>query len=77
LFISFEGINSSGKTTQISLLTNHLRQKGYEIVNTCEPEGTELGKLIKEALLSTSLDRINEISELFYTWLTEASTWKR
>lgn len=65
LFISFEGIDSSGKTTQISLLTDHLRRRGYEVVNTCEPGGTELGKLIKEALLSTSLDRINEISELF------------
>jgi len=65
LFISFEGIDSSGKTTQISLLTDHLRQRGYRVVNTCEPGGTELGKLIKEALLSTSLDRIDEISELF------------
>jgi len=64
LFISFEGIDKSGKTTQISLLTNYLREMGYEVVETCEPGGTSLGKTIKETLLLPS-HKINKTTELF------------
>ncbi|RLE10785.1 dTMP kinase [Candidatus Aerophobetes bacterium] len=65
LFISFEGIDKSGKSTQISLLADYLKRRGYEVLTTCEPGGTELGKIIKEVLLSPSLDGMSRISELF------------
>jgi dTMP kinase len=64
LFISFEGIDKSGKTTQISRLANYLKKKGYEVVKTCEPGGTELGKKIKEILLSSHYE-MNKTTELF------------
>lgn len=65
MFISFEGIDKSGKSTQISLLVDYLKQKGYEAVQTCEPGGTRLGKKIERILLEPSTKEISGISELF------------
>ena len=51
IFLTFEGLDGSGKTTQLSLLANHLRGLGFEVVSTCEPGGTILGRRIREILL--------------------------
>lgn len=51
LFISFEGGDGTGKTTQIARLAEHLRAEGAEVVTTREPGGTELGREIRQALL--------------------------
>lgn len=51
LFISFEGGDGTGKTTQIVRLAEHLRAEGAEVVTTREPGGTELGREIRQALL--------------------------
>ncbi len=65
MFISFEGIDKSGKTTQISLLVNYLRKRSYQIVQTCEPGGTRLGKEIERILLESSMGQISDKAELF------------
>ena len=65
MFISFEGIDKSGKSTQISLLVDWVKQKGYEVVQTSEPGGTGLGEKIEKILLEPSTKEINGISELF------------
>jgi len=65
LFISFEGIDKSGKSTQISLLVDYLKKKKYKVVQTCEPGGTELGKEIEKILLETSTKQISGLGELF------------
>ena len=65
MFINFEGIDKSGKSTQISLLVDYLKQKGYEVVQTCEPGGTRLGEKIERILLEPSTKEISGISELF------------
>lgn len=65
MFISFEGIDKSGKSTQISLLVDYLKQKGYEVVQTCEPGGTRSGEKIERILLEPSTKEISGISELF------------
>lgn len=50
LFISFEGPDGSGKTTQAHLLGEWLRQQGYEVVLTREPGGTAIGEQIRQVL---------------------------
>lgn len=51
LFISFEGIDGVGKSTQLDLLVRHLGELGLTVCRTLEPGGTELGREIRELLL--------------------------
>jgi dTMP kinase len=52
-FISFEGIDGSGKSTQLRMLSGELRQRGVNVITTCEPGGTPLGRRLREAFLET------------------------
>ena len=51
MFISFEGIDGSGKSTHVRLFTKFLQEKGIEYVVSREPGGTELGETIREFAL--------------------------
>ncbi len=51
MFITFEGIDASGKTTQMELLKETLTAKGYQFIQTRQPGGTEIGQKIREILL--------------------------
>ena len=50
-FISFEGGDGAGKTTQIALLAEYIKSTGVEVIVTREPGGTALGQKIRKALL--------------------------
>lgn len=52
-FISFEGIDGSGKSTQLRMLAGDLRQRGIDVITTHEPGGTPLGRRLREAFLET------------------------
>jgi dTMP kinase len=51
VFITFEGLDGSGKTTQAELLRVHLEEAGRDVVATREPGGTELGEKVRDLLL--------------------------
>jgi dTMP kinase len=52
VFVTFEGLDGSGKSTQAELLAGELRDRGHEVVLTREPGGTELGERVRELLLA-------------------------
>lgn len=52
MFITLEGPEGSGKTSQLPALADHLRREGYEVVVTREPGGTPVGDQIREVLMN-------------------------
>ena len=56
MFVTFEGLDGSGKTTQVELLRKLLEDEGREVVVTREPGGTELGELVREVVLHRDLE---------------------
>ena len=70
LFVTFEGGEGSGKTTQLRLLANRLRALPEEVIETRDPGGTPIGKEIRTLLLSRDSTPMAEAAELF---LYEAS----
>lgn len=50
MFITFEGSEGSGKSTQINMLAAYLGQQGYEILVTREPGGTHIGEQVRQCL---------------------------
>jgi dTMP kinase len=70
LFITFEGGEGSGKTTQLKLLANHLRALSKEVIETRDPGGTTIGKEIRTLLLSPESAPMSAAAELL---LYEAS----
>lgn len=52
LFISFEGIDGTGKTTQITKVAEYLKEHGYESIVTRDPGGTDLGCKLRDILLN-------------------------
>ncbi len=70
LFISFEGGEGSGKTTQLKALLTHLRSTGRDAIETRDPGGTPIGKQIRALLLDRENTRMAPATELL---LYEAS----
>ncbi|MDK9699445.1 MAG: dTMP kinase [bacterium] len=64
LFIVFEGIDGSGKTTQIELLRDHLRNLSIEPLLVREPGGTDIGEQVREILLSHKSTGMHPITEM-------------
>ena len=66
LFISVEGIDGVGKSTQIGMLAEFLAEQGREVVRTLEPGGTELGQEIRHLLLHRKGDVAPRAEALLY-----------
>lgn len=66
MFITFEGIDGVGKSTQLDLLQQWLVSKGRDVVRTLEPGGTELGKEIRHLLLHRKGDVAPRSEALLY-----------
>lgn len=66
MFITFEGIDGVGKSTQLDLLERYLVSKGHDVVRTLEPGGTELGQEIRHLLLHRKGDVSARSEALLY-----------
>lgn len=64
IFITFEGNDGSGKTTQIMLLSEYLKQNGLEVLILREPGGTPIGEKIRDILLDNRNQGMCTISEM-------------
>jgi dTMP kinase len=64
ILVTFEGIEGSGKSTQIALAEKYLEERGYRCLVTREPGGTPLGEEIRAFLLEKNDLRIDPLAEL-------------
>lgn len=64
MFITFEGGDGAGKTTQVRLLAEYLRLEGLEVVTTREPGGSAGAEEIRSLLISGDVDRWSAETEL-------------
>ncbi len=65
MFISFEGIEGCGKTTQIDMLGKNLRARSDRIVQTREPGGSGIGKTVRNIVMSSENILLEPLAELF------------
>lgn len=63
-FISFEGLDGSGKSTQLRLLAQSLRAGGHAVITTRQPGGTELGDQVRAVLLHSRTQNVAPLAEM-------------
>jgi dTMP kinase len=63
LFITFEGVDGCGKSTQLRLLGEHLSQQGYDLLFTREPGGCDIAEKIRELLLDVENNEMDSKTE--------------
>lgn len=71
-FITFEGIDGCGKTTQLRMLAQWLRDHGRDVIETVEPGGTSIGRQIRKILLDPASADIQPRAELLLYFASRA-----
>ena len=71
-FITMEGIEGVGKSTNIGTITEYLDTKGIEYIVTREPGGTRLAEKIRELLLEDEVEPVTELTELLLVFAARA-----
>ena len=71
-FITFEGLDGSGKSTQIQMLAERLRENGHEVFETAEPGGTPIGRQIRRILLDNKNQELAPIAEMLLMFACRA-----
>jgi dTMP kinase len=72
LFVTFEGMDGSGKTTQLRRLAAHLRALGRTVLETAEPGGTAIGRKIRQILLDAGNQELSPTAELLLYFASRA-----
>jgi dTMP kinase len=72
IFITLEGIDGTGKSTQLRLLAKHLRKLGYQVRATREPGGTRVGEQIRSILLALATGKLTPLAELALMYAARA-----
>jgi dTMP kinase len=72
LFITLEGMDGCGKSTQHRLLVKHLKKSGLRVKATREPGGTTIGELIRSILLGSSTEGLAPLAELVLMYAARA-----
>jgi dTMP kinase len=72
LFITFEGPEGSGKSTQLRMLAEQLRAAGHEVLETAEPGGTPIGNQIRRVLLDSKNRELCPTAELLLMFASRA-----
>lgn len=62
-FVTFEGVEGCGKSTQLALAAARLRERGHRVLETREPGGTELGKRLRAILMDPGETRLDGVAE--------------
>ena len=75
-FITFEGGEGTGKSTQARLLADYLIQQGHKVVLTREPGGSPGAEIIRDLLVSGAIDRWTPISEALMMYAARADHWQ-
>ena len=71
MFISFEGVDGSGKSTQVKLLADRLERDGFQVEVFREPGGTQLSEEVRRLLLDP-MQEINPFAEISCEKLTRS-----
>lgn len=77
LFITFEGVEGAGKTTNIEFIADEIQKTGREFVLTREPGGTKTGEAIRHVLLSKDLPEMHHDTELLLMFAARAEHLQR
>lgn len=72
LFLTFEGLDGCGKTTQMRMLAARLREEGEHVVETVEPGGTEIGSQIRRILLDPANAALDARAEMLLYFAARA-----
>src|SRR5688500_3272514 len=74
-FVTFEGPDGSGKSTQMRLLADRLRKHGRAVVETQEPGGTEIGLQIRSILLNADNHKLCPVAEMLLYFAARAQNF--
>src|SRR5215472_4112325 len=72
VFITLEGIDGTGKSTQVRLLADYLREGGYRVCSTREPGGTSVGEQMRKIVLAPRNTELAALAELALMYAARA-----
>ncbi len=64
-FITFEGVDGSGKGTQVEMLKNYFKEQNIDAIFTREPGGTKVSEKIREVILDNNNKELTDVAEMF------------